>query len=85
MNRKYTASSVVESPRGRITLNILENGVIIGTAKRLAPYRVNGRRWILPFECKFNTDGCRNRFDDYCDSLSMGEVAEILYTNAKAK
>lgn len=83
MNRKYTVSSVVESPRGRITLNILENGVIIGSAKRPAPTGTKGKKWTYPFELKFNTEGCRSRFDDFCDSNFMSEIVETLYLNQK--
>ena len=74
----FALSDIVVSPRGRITADLTEHGVVI--AKVLRGAKLGG--YIPPFTARFLSDASRTRFDMFCDSLFMSDMFEILYTNA---
>ena len=53
---------------------IFERDMLIGTFTRKS---ADGG-FIPPFETKFYSTQARNRFDDFADSLSIGETIEAL-------
>lgn len=80
MANTYELQDAKTSPKGGVTAELIENGIII--AKVTRPAKSEG--WVFPFQAKFLSERSKYRFSDYCDSLSFSEVIEILYTNAQA-
>ena len=76
--RTYTVAYFNGNPKGKgnLSFSLLENGVVIGKCTRKMHVNCNPS-----FSVKFLTTQSKNRFDDYCDSLTMGEVIEILVDN----
>lgn len=74
MTTTYTAD-VKSTPRGRITGTLLENDVVIASFTKQA----NGA-WFVGYgvDVRWNSTARRHRFEDFCDTLSVGEVLEIL-------
>ena len=69
----YKLADVKTSPRGAVRADLTEDGVVIGKVRaRAGDFRP-------PFTVEFLSNASRNRFSSYCDSLSFGEVLEILY------
>ena len=80
MAKTYELQDVKISPKGGVTAELIENGVII--AKVTRPAKSEG--WVFPFQAKFLSERSKYRFSDFCDSLSFSEVIEILLTNHQA-
>lgn len=69
---RYSAQNVKKSG-SRISADLMEDDVIVGTITRKPSH---------PFVVRFNTERCETEFLSFCDSLSAGEVAEILVNTA---
>lgn len=79
MAKTYDLQDVKISPKGGVTAELIENGVIIAKVTRPAT-----TGFVFPFSAKFLSERSKYRFSDYCDSLSFSEVIEILLTNHQA-
>lgn len=79
---KYTAANVkgdIDNKKDSISFDILEDGIAIASVTR---GRASRYGWIPRMVFKFHTEASELRFQDFCDSLSMSETAEILVRNA---
>lgn len=57
----------------RLTFDVLEDGIAIARATRSGG----------ELQFKFYSDRAMYRFQDFCDSLSMNETCEALFTHLK--
>lgn len=84
---RYTLSAVKGNSfydySRRLEFDILEDGIAIARVTRKA--RTMYGQWIPSMDFKFYTDASRYRFQDCCDSISMEEACEALYTAIEGK
>jgi hypothetical protein len=73
---RYTVGNVKGNPSayGKLSADLLEDGIAIAKVTRGA--QVGG--FIDDLKFKFYTDASKNRFEDWCDSISMSEGFEAL-------
>lgn len=77
MQHKFSAKLTYKSTKGLFPAmrgELYERDVLIGTFKRGATVD----HFVPPIEYKFRTEGARNRFCDFADSLSIEETIEAL-------
>lgn len=60
-------------------LELMEDGVAVA---RVVRGRIVGRRFVEPPKAKFYTERARDRFDEFCDALSISEGLEALGAGA---
>lgn len=77
MLHPYKIMNLKISLRGARTAELSENGVIIASVKQNAPTK----NYIGDFSIKFLSTASKNRFDDFCDCISMQECCEALGFN----
>lgn len=74
MQHPFIAKITERFPRGGFKGELLEHDVIIATFKRGAV----SRGFVSPIEVKFNSTQARARFEEFSDSLSIGETIEAV-------
>lgn len=78
MARKYGVTNVKGSVRDtahRLSFSITENGAIIADVTRGV---VTREGWIARMVFKFTTTSAPDRFQEFCNCLSMEETCEAL-------
>jgi hypothetical protein len=69
---RYTLADIKTTPRGAVTADLVEDGVIIAHLRRPAS---EPQQWVH----RFLSDRAKVRFSCFCDSLSFDEAFDMLH------